>query len=728
MRPFLKRQDLYCLWALLLLCSIFFGRLLFAGVTLYARDISHYYRPMHFLSAESIQSGIFPFWNPYISCGQPFFASLQHGLFYPISLITFLFPFETAFKFVFVIPFILAGLGIYLLLRGCRLPPFAGLAAAVLFCFGGVMNSLVNLLTTLTAAVWLSFICLFFIKARAQSQWFNWALLIAISLTLEFFAGQPEIVYFSLLVLLVFGLLTDPRQYGTVVKILGTTVVLLVLFILCELLPFWQLLKLSSRETFRTWESQTYWSLYPGQLLDIISTWFNRPEAANNQEWLRNIFFGGSGVFLAGYGLFSGKLKKPWVAILVITVLGLLLSFGKYTFFYRAMLVVFPGLKAIRYPVKYYLLFNWGMALLAAAGWYQWFQTGADKQNCARIPWFVSGMIFITAGAILIGGYKLMSWPVIFFDLGILAVFLGGLCWFRFPSRWQGYGQAGLIAILFYGTAVHTYDTEKLVPLRLIKDRGTFKQQLDTLSYDRYAFTPKTYAVLTGVTRDTKSIAEKYKTNDRSLWESVPNMAMIGHEFVARGYESIYLNNFYSFYNLISFQYTPGSSQIMNLLGVKYLVSFWPISDPNFALVKQNVWQMYVNKTVFPRVFLTNDQAQALDLLSAMHKMKEDIVYKTTARIIKYGLNEVVIDAASDDDSILVLTDTYYPGWRATIDGQETAIFPAYYLLRGVRVPPGNHTIVFNYRPDNFWWAALITVCAYISCLFYCSRGIVRKD
>ncbi|MDD5354524.1 MAG: hypothetical protein PHF95_04980, partial [bacterium] len=209
MSPYLKRQELYCLWALLLFCGLVFGRLLFTDVTLYARDISHYYRPMHFLSAESIQRGIFPFWNPYISCGQPFFAALQHGLLYPLSLVTFLFPFETAFKLVFVIPFILAGLGIYLLLRGCQLPPYAGLAAAVLLCFGGVMNSLINLLTTLSAAVWLSFICLFFIKARVQSKWFSWALLIAMSLALEFFACQPEVVYFSLLVMFVFGLLTD---------------------------------------------------------------------------------------------------------------------------------------------------------------------------------------------------------------------------------------------------------------------------------------------------------------------------------------------------------------------------------------------------------------------------------------------------------------------------------------------------------------------------------------
>lgn len=715
----LTRQDFICFSVFIILLLVFFGRLFFTDATLYARDISHYYRPMCFLSAESIQRGIFPFWNPYVSCGQPFLAVLQHGLLYPVSLITFLFPFETAFKFVFIIPFILAGLGIYLLLRSFQLSPAAGLSAVVLFCFGGVMTSLVTLLTTLTAAGWLSFVCLFFIKAQSQKKWFGWALLAALGLALEFFAGQPEIVYLSVLVLLIFSLLANPRHYLASAKILGMIVSLTVLFILLELLPFWQLLKLSSRETFSTWEAQTYWSLSPGQLLDVFSAWFNRPEAADHQEWLSNLFFGGGGIFLAGYGLFSGKLKKPWSAIMIVTILGLFLAFGKYTFFYQAMVKLLPGLKAIRYPVKFYFLFNWGLVLLAAAGWSRWFQSPvADKQDRTRIPWPVSGILFVSAGTILLLGYGFLSWPVLFLDAGLLSAFIGGLCLFRWPAKWQGYGQAGLIAILFYSSAIHTYNTEKLVPITAIKHHGTFKKQLDTLAYERYAFTPKTYAVLTGSAQDTKNFAVKYNQNDLSLWESVPNMAMIGHEFVARGYESIYLNNYYSFYSLISFQPSPGSSQIMDLLGIKYLVSIWDLTDQKYDLVKQNVWQIYLNKNVFPRVFLTNNNVQAVDLTSAMHKIKEDIVYETTAKIIKYDLNEVVIEAASDRNSTLVLTDTYYPGWQAAIDGRAAAIFPAYYMMRGISVPPGKHTVVFEYLPANFRWAALVTVGAYLLSLF----------
>ena len=324
----------------------------------------------------------------------------------------------------------------------------------------------------------------------------------------------------------------------------------------------------------------------------------------------------------------------------------------------------------------------------------------------------------------MLAGYGFLSWPVIFLDLGIFSLFLGGMALCRLPSRWQGYGQAGLIAILFCGSAVHTFNTQKLALLSFVEHRGDFKQQLDTLSYNRYAFTPKTYAVLTGNAQDTRDYQVEYTVLDQSLWESVPNMAMVGHEFVARGYESIYLNNFYSFYWLTSFQPGPASSHILDLLGVKYLVSLWPVSSPGFDLVKQNVWQIYKNNNAFPRVFLVNKEVVTADLAGTMHRMQEHISYGTTARIIHYDLNRVTIEAESGPDSTLVLTDTFYSGWRASVDGGPARIFPAFYMFRGIDLPAGKHEIIFTYRPDYFYPALLVTLLAILTSIGYFLREL----
>jgi uncharacterized membrane protein YfhO len=48
---------------------------------------------------------------------------------------------------------------------------------------------------------------------------------------------------------------------------------------------------------------------------------------------------------------------------------------------------------------------------------------------------------------------------------------------------------------------------------------------------------------------------------------------------------------------------------------------------------------------------------------------------------------------------MLILADTWYPGWAATVDGRPTSIYQAYYALRGVVVEPGDHRVEFDYKP-----------------------------
>jgi len=55
---------------------------------------------------------------------------------------------------------------------------------------------------------------------------------------------------------------------------------------------------------------------------------------------------------------------------------------------------------------------------------------------------------------------------------------------------------------------------------------------------------------------------------------------------------------------------------------------------------------------------------------------------------------------------VLVFSDVYYPGWRATLDGQPVPIRRADYLFRAVEVPAGRSQIVLTYSPIH-WWVGL---------------------
>ncbi len=63
---------------------------------------------------------------------------------------------------------------------------------------------------------------------------------------------------------------------------------------------------------------------------------------------------------------------------------------------------------------------------------------------------------------------------------------------------------------------------------------------------------------------------------------------------------------------------------------------------------------------------------------------------------------QVRLQANSNQPAFLVLSDVFYPGWQAHIDGQRTHIFQTDYILRGINLPPGQHTVTFSFRPRSF--------------------------
>jgi hypothetical protein len=77
------------------------------------------------------------------------------------------------------------------------------------------------------------------------------------------------------------------------------------------------------------------------------------------------------------------------------------------------------------------------------------------------------------------------------------------------------------------------------------------------------------------------------------------------------------------------------------------------------------------------------------------------------ARITTCEQTRIVIHAASPDGGWVVLNDVWHPWWRAAVDGAATPIVQANVLFRAVRVGPGDHVIVMEFRPLAGMWGEL---------------------
>jgi hypothetical protein len=87
---------------------------------------------------------------------------------------------------------------------------------------------------------------------------------------------------------------------------------------------------------------------------------------------------------------------------------------------------------------------------------------------------------------------------------------------------------------------------------------------------------------------------------------------------------------------------------------------------------------------------------------------------REACHLATYEPERVTLETSVNQDSYLVLTDAYYPGWTATIDGQSASIERADVLFRAIKVPAGAHQIEFRYEPASFMIGTMISIGAWL--------------
>lgn len=165
-------------------------------------------------------------------------------------------------------------------------------------------------------------------------------------------------------------------------------------------------------------------------------------------------------------------------------------------------------------------------------------------------------------------------------------------------------------------------------------------------------------------------------------------------------------------------------SPLLDLANVRYLLTTRPVSPESQGLrpAFDGEVAIYEIQSAMPRAFVVHravvrKDAAALDYVnSPVFDMRGEVVLEeepargflsetalpsgsSGAEIARFSPDRVEINATLSTNGYLVLSDAWYPGWVATVDGSEAVIERANYLFRGVALRAGEHRVVFTYRP-----------------------------
>ncbi|MGB9613808.1 MAG: hypothetical protein ACPL4K_06540, partial [Candidatus Margulisiibacteriota bacterium] len=158
-------KKIYIFVGFLITSLIWFWKEAFGNYLFCFSDLTFYFYPYRWFMANAIRSGVIPLWNPYLMMGFPFLATLQPGIFYPLSILYYLLPFDLAFSWFLILHYPLAAFFMYLLCRDFKFSQWAAIGAGLTFGFSGYLLSVLHMPTTLSSVIWLPLVLLVLTKA-----------------------------------------------------------------------------------------------------------------------------------------------------------------------------------------------------------------------------------------------------------------------------------------------------------------------------------------------------------------------------------------------------------------------------------------------------------------------------------------------------------------------------------------------------------------------------------
>lgn len=719
-------------------------------------DITEINYPYRDFFARELRAGRFSRWCPGLHCGLPLYSESQAGYLHPLKYLLYgwLATWQ-ALNLDTVLSVWLTGVGGYGWLRRHVGPAGALTGAAVLglsgFTWGHLVHtSWINALAAVPFVVWA-------LETAWQGSPGRGIVLGSLALATQVFAGQMQCALLTSLAVLVYAVFraATARGLGPAARALATALGLLALggmLSAIQWIPSKELLDRSERAGGLSYEELTYGSWSP-ELLPSLVLREAYGTRARDTDWLdgfyqyheMDAYVGVLALALAVVGGAAGR--DRWVAFWVfLAVIGGTLMLGRYTILFDQAHQV-PILGSSRIPMRHQLWVSLALAALAAVGVDRLTRPGVVRLRAA-IGTLLA--VFVASAAILLYNYTpIWTQP----DRWTRAVHQAHYRWLA--AQWVAASlRTALLAaagctVVFLAARSSSPTRRRrlasLLPLLVLADLlGAHVSDVPTVTPDYWTVPPPSaralladpdFVRLVGVAR--RSAGEPGYASEPVEFHTVRDtldwsLPIVWGLASAQGASPVVPRRTLEFV-----RHAGGGSRGLDLEAVTHLVSAhaslagWGHGRPAGAAY------LYRNTGALPRarlmgrpVYVETQQAAvaALDRLGTAVRDRLVVEDPTrplsaespssgTATVTRDLPELVAVQTRSPGPAYLVLADAFDPGWSATLDGRPAEIRPAYVAFRAVFVPPGNHAVVFRYRPAGFALGRNASACGLVAAL-----------
>lgn len=745
------------------------------------RDLATQHYPHKLILAEAFQAGELPLWSGRVSMGFPFLANPATGVFYPLHIIFLFLPFFDAIRVFFLLHYLIAATGSYFLCRRWDYPPYLALIGSVIFTFGGMTVSLTNMMDYFQTAVWLPWILFWGERSMRSRSWGDFLPWTLVMLT-QFLAGHPE-TYIMCQGLLFLDALrikaSQPLSYRKLFLLLLAANALVIGLAMVQILPAIELFLQSWRSGTIPYSKAASWSLRPQSLINLFFLdkevdlgAYNGLQLFFSQDPPLMITLYLGAIALPGVCLWllesPAKEKAIFIGLIGVTTI---LAMGQYTPVYSLLFRYTPLLGFFRFPEKFFLISFNLIVFITLSGLFRFLHSRSFPLRGRSLAlsslsvlifllpylffrFHVDALIQLVARArrsfpsdistlMISSGVLVHLERQIFLTIAILILLF---LWMRGKLRPRLF-EALLVALLYFDLAsAHRPYHFSLSPDLVSRAQKVISTPNSERPY-RFFYVlsfsdlhPNAYAFIKRRFRDT--IASVFSN-------FIPNAGVFYGVDYMQELESLRRKPYDMFLNVGNKLPPERLYRLLGALNVKYLNSFQSLPERGVTLVhhfpEYPAWLYELNHPVqrayiVPEALVERDPAKTLERLSSKQfdPFKEVILeqpvflgsrkdFQAQVRFLRYANNQATIEAVLNGSGILVLTDSYYPGWRVYVDGIEKEILRANYFFRAVLLPPGSHQVIFRYEPASFRYGLIVTLSTFLLLLGFLFRSCMTR-